>query len=381
MYKHRYSARIVIISLLLFSPIALLAQISESYRYTYPTFKPNHSGNLYFRLENNNFVKNNEYFGEYSEGYTLPGYSIQPSLMYYAGENLRLKLGAHFVKYSGVDDFTDIVPVVSAHVRLGRNWNMVLGNIKGSVHHKLIEPIFNPERQYTKPTETGVQFYHDSPKLWLDAWIDWEQFIFKGDEIPEIFTGGVSLNYTVTAQEAKFNVSIPFQMTAVHLGGQISDYETESYSLINMVSGFKISQGINGRFFNKITLATYFCSYNDLTDALGLPFNKGTAVYPTGILEYKYGEIMLGYWNATNYYAPRGTALFFSVSDYNNQHYSKNRQMATSKFTYNKTLMKQVKFRAQAEAYFDIDASELEYSYAISLIFTPNFFITKLNFK
>ncbi|MGQ1784002.1 hypothetical protein [Saccharicrinis sp. GN24d3] len=357
------------------------AQIDLSHRYTFAEFDTSATGKLYFRIENNNFVKNNEYFGEYTEGYTLPGYSIQPSLMYYAGKNVRLQVGAHLVKYSGIKDFSEFVPVVSAYVKLGKKWDMILGNIKGDVHHRLIEPLFNPEWQYLRPTETGVQFFHQSERLWLDTWIDWEQFIFHGDEIPEKFTGGISLDYKITQPEARFNLSIPFQMTAFHLGGQISDYLTESYSLINLLSGFKVSQQIDGAFIKKISLATYFCSYNDLTDARTFPFNKGGAIYPTGILTYKHGEIMAGYWNASNFFAPKGSALFYSVSDYKLDYYTKKRQIITAKFTYHKTLMKQVKFNAQVESYYDVEASALEYAYGISLVFTPNFFITKLDFE
>ena len=362
-------------------PLISNAQVDESFRYTYAEFDTTATSKLYFRLENNNFFKNNEYFGEYTEGYTLPGYSIQPSLMYYAGKNIRLKIGAHLLKYSGITEFTDAVPVVSAHVKLGDNWNMILGNINGDVHHKLIEPLFNSEWQYFRPTETGVQFTHSSPKLWLDTWVDWEQFIFHGDDIPEMFTGGISLDYKITSPQSPFVISIPLQMTAIHLGGQISNYETESYSLINLVSGFKISQEMGDGFIKKLSLATYICTFSDLTDALGLPYKKGGAIYPTGIITYKHGEIMAGYWNASDFYAPKGSALFHSASDYKEGYYTKNRQLVTAKFIFNKTLMKQVKFQACAETYYDIDASELEYSYGISLVFTPSFFITKLNFE
>ena len=356
------------------------AQIDESYRYTYADFDTTASNKLYFRLESNNFVKNNEYFGEYVQGYTVPGYTVQPSLMYYAGKNIRLKIGAHLLKYSGLMEFTEIVPVITAHAKLGKNWDMILGNIKGDVHHRLIEPLFNSEWQYYHAQETGVQFCHESKKLWFDSWLDWEQFIFDGDTVPEIFTAGVSLDYSIKPRDSRLNVSIPFQMTANHLGGQISDYKMESYSLINLVTGLKLSQLINGSFIRKLDFAAYVCTYNDLTDAKALPFSSGIALYPTATLTYKNGQIMAGYWNASDYYAPKGNALFFSVSDRYDDYYKQSRQIITTKFTYNKTLMKQVKFRVQADTYYDIDASELEYSYGISLVFTPNFYISKLDF-
>ncbi|GAF03868.1 hypothetical protein [Saccharicrinis fermentans] len=156
------SKQCILITLLISIFFVSKAQIDLSHRFTYEEFDTNATGNLYFRLENNNFVKNNEYFGEYTEGYTLPGYSIQPSLMYYAGNKVRIKIGSHLVKYSGTNNFTEVVPVVSAHVKIGKNWDMVLGSIKGHVHHKLIEPLFSSDWQYFVSTETGAQFYHNT---------------------------------------------------------------------------------------------------------------------------------------------------------------------------------------------------------------------------
>ncbi|WP_027471915.1 hypothetical protein [Saccharicrinis fermentans] len=375
------SKQCILITLLISIFFVSKAQIDLSHRFTYEEFDTNATGNLYFRLENNNFVKNNEYFGEYTEGYTLPGYSIQPSLMYYAGNKVRIKIGSHLVKYSGTNNFTEVVPVVSAHVKIGKNWDMVLGSIKGHVHHKLIEPLFSSDWQYFVSTETGAQFYHNTSKLWLDTWVDWEQFIFKGDTIPEIFTAGLSLDYQISDADAALSISIPFQLTAAHLGGQISNYTIESFSLINSAAGIKISKKINTNFVKKIGIAAYFCTYNDLTETKGLPYNNGHAFYPTGTLTYKYGEIMAGYWNSSDFFAPKGSSLFYSISDYKDQYYSQRRQILTTKFTFSRTLMKHVKFGLLAESYYDLDASALEYSYGVNLVFTPNFFITKINFE
>lgn len=366
---------------LFFTFIGGWAQINESYKYAYADFDTSATDKLYFRLEINNFVKNNEYFGQYTQGRTLPGYSVQPSMMYYVGKKVRLKIGAHFLKYNGNKDFSEVFPVVSAHVKLAKGWDMILGNIRGNVQHRLIEPMFNPELLYLKPDESGIQFYYSSPKLWFDAWVDWEQFIFKGDSIPEMFTSGLSLDYKLTNPQSAINVSIPVQLTTFHLGGQISDYKTESYSLFNAVTGFKVSRNLGNGFFKSIALQTYLLTFSELTESLGLPFKDGRAIYPLGLLTYKHGEFMLGYWRSEDYFAPKGSPLFWSISDHRADVYAKNRSIVTSKFTYNKTILKKVKLMGQAATYYDVDAGRLEYSYGVSLMFTPNFFIAKLGFE
>ncbi len=356
-------------------------QINESYKYAYADFDTSATDKFYFRLELNNFVINNEYFGEYTEGRTMPGYSVQPSLMYYAGKKVRIKIGAHVLKYNGNEDFSEVFPIVSAHVKLSDDWDMILGNIRGNVQHRLIEPLFDPELLFLKPDESGVQFFHTSPKLWLDAWVDWEQFIFKGDSIPEMFTAGVSLDYKLTNPESVIDISIPVQLTTFHVGGQVSDYTTESYSLFNKVVGIKLSRDLGDRFLKKVALQTYFLTFSELTEALGLPFTSGRAIYPIGLLTYKYGEFMLGYWRSENYFAKKGSPLFWSISDHKLGYYNRNRSIVSTKFTFNKKIFKKVKFMAQAATYYDVDAEQMEYSYGISLTFSPNFFITKLGFE
>ena len=141
------------------------SKVDLTWRYYYPEFKENSDNNLYFRLENNNFVKNNEYFGDYIEGYTMMGYTAQPSLVYYAGSRLRIKAGVHLIQFSGMNEFTEVLPTFSIHTRLSDNLDLIMGGLKGDVHHRLIEPLFDPENQYTRPIENGFQFIYNSNKI------------------------------------------------------------------------------------------------------------------------------------------------------------------------------------------------------------------------
>ena len=66
-------------------------------------------------------------------------------------DNLRLKAGIHVVQFSGVDGVYKALPVLSAHAKLSKQWQLIMGSLKGDVHHHLIEPVFNTESQYTRP--------------------------------------------------------------------------------------------------------------------------------------------------------------------------------------------------------------------------------------
>jgi len=366
--------------LCLFISLNLFGQLDQKWRYYYPEFKNNAESGLYFRLENNNFVKNNEYFGDYTEGYTLMGYAVQPSLMYYAGSRLRVKAGLHLLQYSGMSEFTEVLPVFSVHAQLTDKLDLIMGGLKGDVHHRLIEPVFNTEHQYTRPIENGFQFVFQGDNLWLDSWLDWEHFIFPGDNKPEKFTAGISSEYRFTKSDSEFEVTVPVQLVATHLGGQISDFSESMQSLANVVSGIKMSHDLGDGFIQRVGVSTYFAMYKDLTKQSGWNFHSGDAIYPVAEVDYKYGGFMLGYWHARNFLAPKGSHIFQSVSDYKEGYYSEYRNLLTTKFSFTKTFMKQIKFSAMVETYYDIPASQFEYSYGINLVFTPNFFISKISF-
>lgn len=356
------------------------AQVDQTWRYYYPEFRDSSDNNLYFRLENNNFVKNNEYFSDYIEGYTLMGYTIQPSIMYYAGSRLRVKAGIHILQYCGVDDFTEVLPTFSIHTKLTNKLDLIMGGLQGDVHHRLIEPVFNPENQYSRPIENGFQFLYNSKKLWVDTWVDWEQFIFLGDDKPEKFTAGLSAEYQLNKPESFWKISIPAQMVATHLGGQISNYSESMQSLANLVTGVKFKHLIGDGFIKSIGASTYLATYHDLAGNSGWDFSSGSAIYPVAEVEYKYGTLMAGYWHAKDFLAPKGSSLFQSTSNYKPGYYNEYRNIVTTKINFTKTFMEQIKFSATVETYYDIPANQLEYSYGLNLIFTPNFFITKVKF-
>ncbi len=358
---------------------AAFAQLDEIGRRYYPEFDTTANSDLLFRLESNNFLKNNEYFGNYVEGYTLIGFSLQPSLIYYAGERFRLKAGVHLTQFFGTSGFADIIPVVSAHLKATKRLDIIMGALNGDVNHNLIEPMFNPEYQYLRPVETGVQFLYNSSRFTMDTWIDWEQFITWGDTIPEKFTAGFSSNTNITNSGSKWEVSIPVQLLAFHQSGQISDYNNLSYSLINTLVGVKLSGGLETEFVNKIWFNASYLGYQELSGPFGLDFDSGFAIYPVAGVNYKYGQFMMGYWYADNYFALKGNPIFQSVSNYKEGFYSRHRNVGTIKLDFTRTYFKGLSFNANFAAYYDFPVSQFDYSYGVSIIYTPNFKIA--NFK
>ena len=72
--------------------------------------------------------------------------------------------------------------------------------------------------------------------------MNWEQFIRKGDTIPEIFTSGVVLRKPLLSPDSKWSLNIPFNALVMHRGGQISDFDEEGISLLNLSTGVEIGR-------------------------------------------------------------------------------------------------------------------------------------------
>ncbi len=378
--KTEWMFRWILVLFFIISIVNAEGQLNQTWRYNYPEFGAGESNNLYFRIENNNFVKNNEYFGAFTEGYTLMGYAIQPSLMYYAGSKLRIKAGLHILHYSGMEEFTEIIPTFSAHAKLSEKLDLIMGGLRGDVHHKLLEPLFNPENQYSRPIENGFQFLYNSEHFWLDGWVDWEQFIVVGDTKPEKFTAGISSEYKFLTNHPDWDISIPAQLIATHLGGQISNFEEPMQSLTNLATGVKFSKSIGYGFIQRIGIASYGAWYQDLTEKSGLPFSNGHAIYPVAEIGYKYGQFMLGYWNAHNFVAPKGSHIFQSVSDYKTDFYQKQRELFNAKLTFSKDFLQKIRFSVMVETYYDLPNAQFDYAYGFNLVFNPNFFLKKVHF-
>ena len=166
---------------------------------------------LSVELDNLSFFKDNEYAGKVVKGYSLPGFWLQPKLVYYPLERVKLELGAHLLVYHGANKYpsmayqdiaqwkgnqyqkgTHILPYFRAQMALSEQVDVVLGNLYGAANHRLIAPLYNPELNLTCDPEMGLQVLYRTRRFDLDAWVNWQSFIFKEDTHQEAFTVGLS---------------------------------------------------------------------------------------------------------------------------------------------------------------------------------------------
>ncbi len=368
----KISLTVLILNIFAFAP-----SFSQNYSVYIQDFKIHESdtGKLFFQIDNNNFIKNNEYFGPIAEGYTLLGFNITPRFVYSPNTKLKMSLGGNFLAYYGRENEVEARLLLRFQYKIHKKLDFILGNIYGTTNHKLIEPLFDFERYLDNNVENGIQFLWNSNRIFADLWLDWEQQILHGDPYQEQFNVGLSSEFLIINRE-KYQISVPFQNLIRHEGGQINSNSSKPLiTIFNNATGIKLSKPLNSKLIAQFILASYVVSYEDLSPTKQQMFINGMASYTTLDLTTSIFDLNFGYWYGEQYIAPIGNPLFESYSRTKFYVEEPIRQLAIGKINYTKTVFKGINLGVRFESYYDILGSNLEYTWAVMFTFNDKFFL------
>lgn len=217
------------------------------------------------------FFKDNEFSGDQATGYTLPGFWLQPRLTYQPLDAVRLEAGLHAIVFNGAGKYpcyayhdiaqwkgsqyqrgAHVLPFFRAQAQL-RRLTFVLGNIYGGANHGIVEPLMNHEVNLTQDPEMGFQLLADLPRYHLDAWINWQSFIFREDTHQEAFTVGLSQRIALNAKSSALNLYLPIDILLQHRGGEIDDTDMGAQTIDNAALGLGLRWNNKGKIFNGLT--------------------------------------------------------------------------------------------------------------------------------
>jgi hypothetical protein len=368
---------ILVCVFIFFLSLSAAAQYTNSIYFASPEINTLDSQKLFLNINNANFFNNNEFFGDFVDGYTLIGFHLTPELVYFPTKRVKLKAGAHLLKYYGLERFSSVIPVFSFQFALTPSLTMVFGSLHGTVNHKLIEPVYEFERFFVKNHEGGIQFLLKTGFLESDTWLNWEKFIIEGDPFQEEFTIGTSNIAKLTQDGAKIGLSIPFQMIASHKGGQITSIDGNLETIVNSATGIVVSKNFSNNGFKFIELSNYFLSYHDFSHVKTLPYSNGWANYTNLIAEWRSLTFGVGYWYADKYITKRGRPVFQTVSIKDPLYFEETRQLITSKIMLNKKFGKEVGLGLRFETYYDLLNQKLDYTFGLHIIYNQRFFLKK----
>ena len=329
------------------------------------------SGNLFLGINLLGFGKNNEYFDTTVEGYTLFGYQINPYLSYNISKNVLLDAGVYAQKDFGNDRYSEVKPTLSLKV-VNRNYSFIFGTLEGSIHHRLIEPLYDFERGLNNRLENGIQFLWMREGLFLDAWVDWQKMIYLNDAEPERFTGGISFNKTLF-RSGGFHVDLPIQGLAAHQGGQIDVAGNPVVTRYNGAVGLSLELESSG-FISAWGLKSYAVGSNTSSEAFA--YQDGNGIFLNPYITTKIGLTVMGsYWHGNEFHTIQGNQLYPSITENYPSRFDEERTFIMLRFLYDKKLADGLTLTARAEPFYDTYAQAIEYSFGIYLCFTDRFFL------
>ncbi len=357
-----------------------VGQTFQEYASFYKNQDEVETGKLNFRIESMGFFQNNEYLGDFVNGYTLTGAMMRPKLTFSPVEGLYLETGAHFVKYNGKDQMQNVVPWFSLRYRLSDRFSVVTGNLDQNNEHGLLEQLWEPERIYTDKPEAGLQFLYRDQKLSAQTWVNWEQFIQQNDPYQERFTFGLTGNYKLYANES-LSVGIPVQALFYHQGGEInvnpSGPRPRVQTHANFSGGWELAINTGER-LKTLNLNGYWLGYDAVTkDSNTLPFDKGHTFLLEAGGQTRNSKISLSYWNAFQFIAPKGRLLYQSVSNGDPAFTEADRSVVSARYFFQKNITPDARIACQFDAYMDVPTGDLSYSYGFFVILNSDFLLKK----
>lgn len=334
------------------------------------------AGDLRIGLNALTFFKDNEYFNDIVEGYTLFGTQLNPQLVYYPTKELRLEAGVFLWKDFGNPTLRQVRPTYRATWTHGPH-QFILGNIRANLNHGYIEPLLDFERVMLKPLEEGLQYRLHTQRAVLDVWVDWLRQEYAGSNYQEQIAGGLSGSYRLTGDNSAVDVSIPLQFTAQHHGGQIDTLHVPIQTLFNYATGVVVRVPLRGSVLQAVRLNAYGVAYDDHSTVFRLPYTGGKGLYLNGTLETRYLDVMLSYWQGHQFFAPLGGNYYQSIaSRYGTPGYTDaERRLLLVRLLRDFRISDAAALTVRVEPVYDFNRQLLDFSFGVYLNFRQDWLL------
>ncbi len=275
---------------------------------------------IFLKIDNLNFVKNNEYSNNIADGYTLIGSQLHPKVAFIPHQKTKLEIGVFGLTYAGLNKYHKIIPTFSFTYALSQS-HFTMGSYYGVTNHNLIAPLMAEERNLDeRMIENGLQYKLKTSKFAVDTWLNWEHFIFKNDTRNEEFVLGLSAQYSLL-QKSNWQLDLALQNLIYHRGGQINTDELESRNVFTMrhtALGVALENNIASD--QKIAVSSFYIQHQTGESPEEFHYESGYGILTNFSYNFQNWNFGLGYWHGNKFVSPRGDNMYQSVStkvDYN----------------------------------------------------------------
>lgn len=285
---------------------------------------------LLFNIRSYCFFVDNEYKGEKTFGYTLPGFRLTPTLSFGISDKVSMEAGVSLLNYHGANKYpcsiysffptwlgyqylegVHAVPYFKVDWHINSDWNLSFGNIDNHDSHLLPEPLYNVEHCFASDPENGLQLKMNKPFHKMDIWLNWQSFVFKNDIHQEAFSIGYNSQSFLDIKQDKFRMVMPISFLAQHLGGENLSGSFSIQTWLNMAVGLKAE----ARFGSINTaLGADYLFYKQIGSGSLMPFDEGWALYPYFEFAYDDLRIKLGYYDSEDFVSLLGSPHFCNYS-------------------------------------------------------------------
>ncbi|WP_266204061.1 hypothetical protein [Pontibacter kalidii] len=330
------------------------------------------------------FLRNNEYFNKIADGYTLFGYQLNPRITYQPTKDVVIEAGALLWKDFGASGYEEIAPTFTVKVQRER-WALLFGTLEGHLNHGYIEPLYDFERLILNRLENGIQYKLNTPRLRLDAWADWANMLYRGEDDQEQVNGGAAVAILLLEREGRGNLAdslyltLPVQFTAQHKGGQIDASDLPLTTVANVAIGLELEKKYNRRVLHRLYTKNYMVGFKDFSNELQLPYEQGHGVYFNVGADTKYQDVMLSYWRGDGYISELGGKLYQSASTTfkHPDHLEEERELLILRLMKDVELEEGLTLTLRLEPLWDFNDPKLEFSSGFYLSFNTDFFLAK----
>jgi len=364
---------------------------------------------IYLGFNDLAFVKNNEYFNFIADGYTLLGNDLLLDLHYRPHQAYQITAGVFLQKYFGLPNFEQPVPYFGLEIYNGHN-TFYIGKLYTADNHQLADELYDFERHLdSRSVENGLQHRYKNTHWQTDTWLEWEHFIFKGDHRRERLNFGQTTVYRHHFGNWQWH---PFlQIYLMHRGGQINLRTTDNNQKNNamVIADYSMGTKLQYRFNKQFVIGfdyTFLGHRINSDNVEELHFRSGKAHKMRLFFKYKHWQNYAGYWQGHNFVAPKGNAMYQSISNRVDKyldtqgntipvfkHYTEaNRQLLTWTSVYHKEIYPHLHLGFVVDLYYQLNHStihstvyshqidhQFDYATGLYLHYDFNFKLKKIN--
>ncbi|MFO7617100.1 MAG: hypothetical protein R6V75_07595 [Bacteroidales bacterium] len=333
-------------------------------------------GGLDLHLRGNAFFRNSEFRNSLVTGYTMVGTALEPVLEFRPDRRTLIAGGAQLLKYAGSDRFDRVMPVIRYQYDRSEHFSLIFGTLYGSAAHRLPEPVFDFEQSLINDYENGIQLLLNYPSFKSDIWLNWEQFIKKGDPFQEMFTAGMNSSI-VFYDSPGLRLSAPLITLFRHQGGEIDSTDLPASTRLNLVQGFRADFAFGQRFVRSAWTDFLWMEFTEINPGghITIPYGHGTQC-KAGI-STRLGNLEAGYWRGVNFIAPLGMPLYQSVSQKTGQLTEPERRLITLRYELDKRVTPYLRLLMRFEPYYDLINNRIDHIWTASLAVDGSFFLAR----